>query len=291
MKRVHLGMAAGTLAVALLAAAAGAQETLCVMTYNVRYASEQPGEAWSERRPWLAQCIRAAGPDVIGTQEGLYRQIGDMAADLPEMAWIGLGRQGGSHDEFVAIFYRTARLEVLEYDHFWLSDTPELIGSMTWGNQYRRMVTWVRFRDRVTQREFYLWNTHFDHQVQVAREKSAALIRERVARLDPALPVILLGDFNADGATNSVHAALVGDGFFRDTWDTAASRRGGLRGTFNAFGAFPPGHGRIDWILTRGAMQVQELDVVEFAMGGRFPSDHFPVVVRLRLGDAAEPGP
>jgi endonuclease/exonuclease/phosphatase family metal-dependent hydrolase len=196
--------------------------------------------------------------------------------------WIGLGRQGGSHDEFAAVFFRTARLDPLEYDHFWLSDTPEVIGSMTWGNKYRRMVTWVRFRDKRTQREFYLWNTHFDHEVQEARVKSAALIRTRVAQLDPALPVLLIGDFNADGDSNEIHEQLVGDGFFRDTWTTAASRRGGLRGTFNGFGTFP-GLGRIDWILVRGHVKVDEIDVVEFADGATFPSDHFPVVARLRL--------
>jgi endonuclease/exonuclease/phosphatase family metal-dependent hydrolase len=260
-------------------------ESLCVMTYNLRYANENPGEAWTIRRPMLSACIRSVDPDVIGTQEGLFRQLCDIASDLPEFEWIGLGRQGGSRDEFAAVFYRTARLEALEFDHFWLSDTPEMVGSMTWGNQYRRMVTWVRFRDRLTQHEFYLWNTHFDHQVQEARLKSAVLIRERVARRDPAIPVLLLGDFNADGESNPVHDVLVREDFFRDAWTTARSRRGGLRGTFNGFGTFP-GLGRIDWILTRGSVVVDEVEVIEFAVGGTFPSDHFPVVARLRLNHA-----
>src|SRR5687767_11955800 len=89
-------------------AIADAGDALCVMTYNVRYANDNAGEAWTMRRPLLAQCIRSVAPDVIGTQEGLYRQLCDIAADLPEFDWIGLGRQGGSRDEFTAVFFRAA---------------------------------------------------------------------------------------------------------------------------------------------------------------------------------------
>jgi len=266
------------------------EEALTVMTYNLRYANDNPGEVWAVRRPLVAECIRAASPDVFGTQEGLFRQLREVAADLPGYDWIGLGRQGGSHDEFTAVFFRTARLEPLEFDHFWLSDTPDVIGSMTWGNRYRRMVTWVRFRDRQTQREFYLWNTHFDHEVQAARVKSAALIRERIAGLDPAVPVLLIGDFNADAETNDVHAQFTQDGFLRDAWSLASSRRGGERGTFNGFGTFP-GLGRIDWILVRGDVTVESAAVIEFSRDGQFPSDHFPVVARLRLGDKTNAAP
>jgi endonuclease/exonuclease/phosphatase family metal-dependent hydrolase len=79
------------------------------------------------------------------------------------------------------------------------------------------MVTWVKFRDRHTQREFFLWNTHFDNDLQAAREKSARLVRERVEALDITLPVILTGDFNAATGTNQAYMNLTTDGFFSDT--------------------------------------------------------------------------
>ena len=56
----------------------------------------------------------------------LIAQLQDIAADLPAFQWIGVGRDGGSRGEFMAVFYRTARLEPLAFDHFWLSDTPEV---------------------------------------------------------------------------------------------------------------------------------------------------------------------
>ena len=92
----------------------------------------------------------------------------------------------------MAVFYRTARLEPLAFDHFWLSDTPEVIGSKNWGPSLARMVTWVKFRDRQTQRQFIFINTHFDHQVQEAREK--------IPRCDERLDWHLIGHLQSNKA-------------------------------------------------------------------------------------------
>jgi endonuclease/exonuclease/phosphatase family metal-dependent hydrolase len=257
---------------------------LRVMTYNLRFASATGLNSWPERRPLMRECIQEASPDVIGTQEGLYAQLKDLAVDLPEYNWIGLGRDGGSRGEFMAIFYRKERLDPIAFDHFWLSGTPNIIGSSTWGNSNRRMVTWVRFIDRRTSKEFYLFNTHFDHQIQTAREKGAELVRERVAALNTPLPVLLTGDFNA-GADNKAHQILVSDGFFVDTWDRAKERLGEGLGTFNGFKEVPTNNTRIDWILARGDVEVDREEIVTFSSNGRFPSDHCPLLGTLRFTD------
>ncbi len=263
---------------------ATSRDTLCVMTYNLRYAGAKGPNAWPDRRPLMGECIRSIAPDIIGTQEGLYTQLKDLSADLPEFDWIGLGRDGGSKGEFMAVFYRKSRLDPLAFDHFWLSDTPEVIASSTWGNSNRRMVTWVRFLDRQTKREFYLFNTHFDHEVQAAREKSAQLVRQRVEQLNTPLPIIMTGDFNA-GAENKAHQILTGDGFFADTWGLAKDRRGDGLGTFNGFKAVPKNNTRIDWILARGKVAVDTEQIITFSRDGHFPSDHCPLAAWLRLID------
>jgi len=256
---------------------------LCVMTYNLRYASPNPPNAWPARRPLVREVIQSVAPDVLGTQEGLYAQLKDLASDLPEFEWIGLGREGGSKGEFMAVFFRKTRLEPLAFDHFWLSDTPGVISSTTWGNSNRRMVTWIRFRDRATGGEFFLFNTHFDHQIQLAREKSADLVRQRVTALDTKLPVILIGDFNAAAETNRAYQILTGEQFFTDAWLTARARRGEGVGTFNDFKVAVPNGPRIDWILTRGQVAVERAEILTFSRNGQFPSDHFPMIAWLRL--------
>jgi len=258
--------------------------SLCVMTYNLRYASPNPPNAWPTRRPLVREVIQSVAPDVLGTQEGVFGQLKDLASDLPEFDWIGLGREGGSKGEFMAVFFRKTRLEPLAFDHFWLSDTPDVIGSTTWGNSNRRMVTWIKFRDRATGGEFFLFNTHFDHQVQPAREKSAELVRQRVNALDTKLPVILIGDFNAAAETNKAYQILTSEKFFADAWLSARERRGEGVGTFNDFKAAVPNGPRIDWILTRGEVAVDRAEILPFSRDGQFPSDHFPMIAWLRLG-------
>jgi endonuclease/exonuclease/phosphatase family metal-dependent hydrolase len=255
---------------------------LVVMTYNLRFASAVPPNDWPSRRPLMRECIEGIAPDVFGTQEGLYPQLKDIAADLPGYEWIGVGRDGGSQGEFMAVFFRKARLEPVAFDHFWLSDTPEVIASSTWGNANRRMVTWVRFRDRRSQREFYLFNTHFDHQVQLAREKSARLLRGRIEALKTALPVIVTGDFNA-GYENLSHQILVEGGFLFDTWDRAKEKIGEGLATFNGFKAVPKNDTRIDWILARGPVEVEKEEIVTFSKNRHFPSDHCPLVATVQF--------
>jgi len=256
---------------------------LCVMTFNLRYASPKPPNSWSERRPVASACVRRVAPDIFGTQEGLYGQLKDLAADLPEYAWLGLGRDGGSRGEFMAIFYRKDRFEPLAYDHFWLSDTPEVIASTTWGNTNRRMVTWVRFKDRASGREFYFWNTHLDHQIQAAREKGAQLIRRRVDALKTDLPVFLVGDFNAIGHDNPAYDILVNPETFTDTWYAAKERINEPSNSFHDYKPAGQEGKRIDWILLKGKAAVEKTEIVTFHQGTQYPSDHFPVAAWLTL--------
>lgn len=256
---------------------------LAVMTYNLRYASSTPPNAWEARRPVSREMLLAVQPDVIGTQEGLYRQLRDMDADLADYDWIGTGREGGSRGEFMAVFYRRDRLDPLEYDHYWLSDTPEVVGSTTWGNSVRRMVTTVKFRDLKSERDFYFINTHFDHQVQASREKSAELVMQRIEKLRTMLPVMLVGDFNAIAEANRVYDVLVGEDRFVDTW-RIADERGEPWNTFHGYQPPRKDGRRIDWILVRGPVKVRQTEAVTFEKDGQYPSDHLPVVARLTLG-------
>lgn len=254
-----------------------------VMAFNIRYAHSTAPNLWPDRRAAVKEVIERAAPDIVGTQEGLYSQLVDMEEDLPGYGWVGLGRDGGSRGEFMAVFYRRDRLTPLEYDHFWLSDTPEAVGSRSWGNRIPRMVTWVRFRERSTGKEFYLVNTHLDHESQPSRERSADLLLERLGRLRPELPIIVTGDFNA-GPTNPVHARLTAPGALQDTW-TATERAEPPIGTFHGFNGVEAARGRerIDWILIRGGVEALDTEILTFARNGQYPSDHFPVLAEVRL--------
>lgn len=145
-----------------------------VMTFNLRFASTAEPNSWVARRPVMRELLRRESPHVIGTQEGLYQQLRDIDSDLgPHYDWIGTGREGGSHDESVAIFYDTRRLAPVEHDSFWLSDTPELIGSNTWGAAFRASspgsASAICATHRSSTRSTPIWTTRVSTHARVPR--------------------------------------------------------------------------------------------------------------------------
>jgi endonuclease/exonuclease/phosphatase family metal-dependent hydrolase len=257
---------------------------LDVMTFNLRFAGTSEPNSWAARRPVMRRLLRQEAPTLMGTQEGLYQQLRDIHADLgPHYDWIGTGREGGSHDESTAVFYDTRRLTPVEHDTYWLSDTPRVIGSNTWGGALPRIATWVRFRDRAADgREFHVLNTHFDHVGQYARERSAAFLGQKIAEFDRSSPVVVTGDFNATAHDNRAYDTLLATGLV-DTWD-AAVERGRQYATFHGYQPLTPDGDRIDWILTSPGATVHRASINTFATNGQFPSDHLPVQATLTLG-------
>ncbi|MEO5811431.1 MAG: endonuclease/exonuclease/phosphatase family protein [Rhodanobacter sp.] len=261
---------------ALAGPVAAAAAPLRVMTFNVRVPVDTGMNAWANRRDLMVQVIKDEHPDVLGTQELTEEQGEYLAAHLPGYAWFGQGRDGGTKGEHMGVFYRTDRLEVLRSGDFWLSDTPEVPGSKTWGQPYPRMVTWARFRLRAGNGTFDYFNTHLPYLPKDVRPRmlSAGELLQRIDKLPSSMNVILAGDFNCAPDTQ-VHAKLTRD--LHDAWLQAASRSGPAK-TFHDFTGNPDQ--RIDWILTRG-FTVRSVRTITTHQGARYPSDHFPVVAEL----------
>jgi len=256
---------------------------LNVMTFNLRYASDAVPNSWAQRRPVMRVLLKAEQPDLIGTQEGLPAQIDDIEHDLgPGYDHIGLGRDGGNAGEHMAIFFDRARLRPLRSGNYWLSETPQVPASVSWGSAHIRMVTWVLFADRRTGRRFYAVNTHLDNTSETARRCGAELIAGRIAALG-RLPVVLTGDFNgAAWPGNAVYHLLTGAAGLSDAW-THAARRGPAYATIHNYEALVPDGIRADWILTTPGITVPAALMNTYRPGGQYPSDHLPVQARLRL--------
>lgn len=283
--RVALALLATTpLLAGCATAGAGGSESgaLRVMTYNVRYGTADDGpDAWERRRELALRVISNNRPDVIGVQEALRFQLDEIARAFPRLSEVGVGRDDGDEaGEYSAILYDEDRLELLDSDTFWLSDTPEIVASTSWGNRIPRIVTWARFRDRRTNLTFYVFNTHWDHESQPSRERSAALLLERIAAREHAgEPVLVTGDFNA-GESNPAFLALL-DGGLTDTF-RALHPDAADAGTFHGFEGDRSGE-KIDAVLASPGWRVREAWIVTLRDGDRYPSDHFPLMAVVRF--------
>lgn len=265
-----------------LLTAEAAPATFNLMTFNIRYGTAADGaNAWPLRAGLVVATIRDAAPDVLGLQEALRSQLDLLRDSLPAYAQLGVGRDDGKQaGEYAAILYRRDRLAVDTTGTFWLSDTPAVPGSMSWGNRITRICTWARFRDRATGTPFAVFNVHLDHESQNSRERSVGLVLERVPRLAAGTPVIFLGDFNA-GEDNPAVAAVRGAGFTEayrvirpdDAW----------AGTFGGFQGDSAGP-MIDHIFLRGGWRVRSADILRRRATTRDASDHFAVVANVRIG-------
>lgn len=252
---------------------------LKVMTFNLRRRKESDGpNTWVHRRESAVETIRRQMPDVLGTQEGLDDQVEYISQHFPEYGMLGEARHGGRRDEFNAIFYRKDRFKPLASGNFWLSDTPDVAGSRSWGNLVPRMATWARFLDKDTGQAFAHVNTHLDHLVPSARRKGAELISRRMPR---DVPLLMTGDFNAiqQGGTYRYLTGAVG--LLDSRWASRTPVSTRWNATFHNF----TGRGlyRIDYILGRGVMEFSDYRVVRDRHQGMLPSDHFPVVSNATL--------
>ncbi len=278
---IRLLIAALIAAIALPADAQPRSEgDLRVMAFNVRVPVDSDGaNAWPNRRDHVVDTLRATDAYIIGTQE-LHKIQGDYIIDkLPLYSWFGIDRRGGRDDEHMGVFFRRDRLRVVDLGNFWLSDTPQVPGSIRWGHPYPRMVTWGLMERIADGRRFYLLNTHFAYRAEdgAARARMANAIAAHVATLPADIPIVLTGDFNAT-PQEPAYAALTGT--LADVW-TAASDRSGPDATFHGFTG--KAERRIDWVMTRG-FEVTRAWTIADARRGRYPSDHYPVVADLSFG-------
>jgi endonuclease/exonuclease/phosphatase family metal-dependent hydrolase len=270
-------------ALGLLAFGAAEAKPLRVMTYNLRYiTSGDKGErAWTARRDQAAELIKTDASDIIGIQEGLPQMLNDLAERVPGYAVIGVGREDGiDQGEYSAILVKSDRFRIQESGTFWLSDTPEVPNSRTWGNQVTRICTWAKLYDREAGRTLHVFNAHLDHQSPEARQKGTELILARIAARRPAGPVILTGDFNAREG-DPLHAAIEAAGL-ADVWRAVHPEATAEEGeTIHGFTGTPTG-ARIDYLYASPEFTPLDAAVIRSSKDGAYPSDHYPVRATLK---------
>jgi len=261
-------------------------DTLRVATFNVRIrtTSDKGAKSWANRKTQVAQIINSYQFDVFGAQELVDKaQEQELSRLLPSFASVSYGRdnQSGSSGERLAIYFNQHRFTLKQDGFFFLSETPDQV-SKGWDAALNRICQWVLLHDKITKRDFYFFNTHFDHIGRQARAGSAALIINKIAKIAANVPVICVGDFNASPNETAVYQTMTNT--LSDTRNKAGIVEG-TPGTFNGWNltsATFNDNVRIDYVFTSVGIGVYEYRVIndQFTTD-TYPSDHFPVFTRI----------
>jgi endonuclease/exonuclease/phosphatase family metal-dependent hydrolase len=255
-----------------------------VMTFNIRYINmgDQGARAWVNRRDAVAALMQAQQGDFIGLQEAFRPMIDHIHERMPGYGEIGVGRENGKEKgEYAAILYKQKDWEALEHGTFWLSDTPEVVASSTWGNKVTRICTWGLFQHKHSSRKLYVYNAHFDHESQMARENGAALVLQRIRKHDRSIPVIFTGDLNAAPENPAIQQITAHESALRDVWAVVhGAASPGDSGTVHGFEGRRNG-ARIDYIFATPELTPRSAMIHYDQRDGNYPSDHFPVSTRL----------
>ena len=201
------------------------------------------------------------------------------------------------------LYYRSKRwkLDAQHTGTFWLSETPDKYGSKSWGSCCPRVVTWGRFIEQRSGRTIYVFNTHFDHISEAARQKAAMMLADRIVRQAASEPVIVTGDLNSGENAVAVNI-LTGNAQQSPIrlLDTFRAVRPDAKdvGTFHGFTGVPTNGAKIDYILVNPGAKVLSAEIlrehylsaksrerrsetIRVNHGERYPSDHFPVTAEV----------
>ncbi len=263
---------------------------LRVATFNIRYAGLSGENAWYAlpvaRRDLVLETMRAIDADVFGLQEVLYAQAVDVQAEFSDYHFVGVGRDDGElAGEFAAILLRRERFELIEQGHFWMSETPDVPGTVFEGSGAIRMSSWAVVKDKTSGRELLVLNTHWDHRSSSSRESSANLTRARMPELAAGRSVVLTGDLNASPEDGALLALLAADPDAAtqliDSYRVANPVESNDEATFHGFGGDTRGN-RIDYVLHTAGLRADSASIHRDSFEGAYPSDHFPVTAELR---------
>ena len=261
---------------------------ISVISFNIRVDNAADGtNVWRNRRDAVVTMIERERPMLLGLQEAQPHQITYLSEHCPDYAWYGLGRDTGkvppatdsyAAEETMAIFWRTAELELLDKGTFWLSETPDQV-SKGWDASYRRTCTWAGFRHKKSGQTCYFFNTHLDNDGKVAREESIKLLVSRMKTINSKRRVsFLTADFNSN-VTDACFAPL--HVYMRDARANAA-----VSDDYPSWNGYGASTGRLDHVFFSGDnCTAREFRTLRGDYGVPYISDHYPVAAWYRCSN------
>ncbi len=247
---------------------------ISIMTYNVKcnenYDFGKTG--WYYRAKYVAQNIEENQATIICLQEVKTEQYEFFKNCLKGYSSVVLFRDNSWLTESTPIFYKNDCFELVSSESFWLSDTP-YVQSNTWDGAYTRVCSSVILKEKATQKQFAVFNTHLDHVSQVARSNGLNLIKSKIEAF--SLPALVTGDMNTVSSSSEIIS-------FKNNFDDLGDIWGESGGTFS--GGAENHNAKIDFIFkSKNQFQLLNYKTISKTFNGVYASDHFPIYAELEL--------
>lgn len=255
-----------------------------IMTFNIRADNIfDINNRWKKRADLVCETMKHYNCDIIGLQEVTQKMYEDIHVNVKDYNIIGVGRTKKFFSEKNSILIKK-EYRILEEETFWLSKTPNKVGSTIFLSLFPRICTTV-VCELGPGKKVRIYNTHLDCLFATAREfglKKIAEVMEKNYEREH-LPCILMGDFNA--TPNSRLMKKFKSGRYttkklfavQDIDETLYQKS-----TMGMFKGKEKGM-HIDYIFVSEEFEIQNTEVVKYNKAGKYPSDHYPLVARVKV--------
>lgn len=260
-----------------------------IASYNIQYDNtvQAPASVWNNRKDIFKKLVERHDFDIIGAQEPYLVQLNDLKTLLPQYAYVGVsitGETSNLRQHYTPIIYKKDKFEVLDWGTFWYSPNSTTPGSIGWDAYSPRICTRALMKDKTTGKIFTVLNSHLDHIGTTARDLSVQMLLSLIPAVSAKYPVILTGDFNFN-QTSVNYSRIMNSGLIKDSYNLAKSHTNKERGTHNNYDLNSNTTTRIDHIFlsTGNGYAVKSHNIITDDFEGKYPSDHFPVMIELLL--------
>ena len=183
------------------------QNSINIASYNIAIDChyQNTKHSWDNRKKAVLALLQ--DKDIIALQEVSINQLKDIKALLPYHALIAYHSPAGKlvnelskgihpSDEMLVIAYKNDRFVGAESSIRWLSETPTRSSIAKGASSFPRIIMSVHLRDKLTNKTFYVFNSHYDHKSSEAKRTAIKVESDFIKETVQSEPWFSLGDRN-----------------------------------------------------------------------------------------------
>ena len=245
-----------------------------IMTFNIKNDTilTPKQNRWQYRYQQINEIIHRYNPDILGLQEVTNKMLKDL--DIKNYIFVGETRNRSFEiaNERNIILFKKDIFTLLEYQTYWLSATPDKLGSRTLGSVYPRICTYACIQDK-DGKIFNIYNTHLDHLLGIVRKHQVNYLKGLVKTKNNQTNIIM-GDFNT-----TINAKYLKNMVTNlDLYDCYQNIDNLISSHFNILSKIHKNDYPIDYIFTSKNIKIQNTQIINNINNIKFVSDHFPII-------------